>query len=324
MIVPDHWAEARIQHRAQGRQVTVRRYGWSMLSEADALRMAQARAQEALQRILAGEALERRERKRAYNGATGGPIREEVLARHGDDVVVTRNAYGARCLNSERVLFADIDFEVQAPARQGLLVFAVLALAAVGVGVSRAAVAGLMVLALLLALPLARAVHRLVLRLRGGPQQLARRRIRDFLARQPAWNLRIYRTPAGLRLLATHQAFDAASDEVQRFFAAVSADPVYVRMCTLQRCFRARLSAKPWRIGVTEHLRPRTGAWPVRPEQQASRAAWIARYEALAAGFAACHYEESLGSGVVDETVRLVIELHDRETRAQAIGVTLA
>ena len=37
-------------------------------------------------------------------GGIGLPIREEVLARNGDDVI-TRNSYGARCLNEPDVLF---------------------------------------------------------------------------------------------------------------------------------------------------------------------------------------------------------------------------
>jgi hypothetical protein len=99
MIVPDHWAEARKQHRASGKQITVRRYGWSATSEADALANAEARVDEALRRIVAGEKLDKREPKVPYNGAAGVPIREEVLARHGEQVI-TRNAYGAHCLNS--------------------------------------------------------------------------------------------------------------------------------------------------------------------------------------------------------------------------------
>ena len=108
MIVPDHWAEARRQHRSAAQRFTVRRFGWSTTSPADAERMAEARADEALQGLIAGQALARREPKVAYNGATGTPIREEVLARHGEHVI-TRNAYGARCLNTAKVLFADIE-----------------------------------------------------------------------------------------------------------------------------------------------------------------------------------------------------------------------
>lgn len=112
MIVPDHWAEARRVLRTIGGQVTVRRFGWSESSHLDAQSMAEIRAEEASQRILSGEKLSKREPKVPYNGADGVPIREEVLARHGEEVI-TRNGYGAHCLNPPRVLFADIDFAIK-------------------------------------------------------------------------------------------------------------------------------------------------------------------------------------------------------------------
>ena len=107
MIVPDYWAEAKRRHRTRERQTTVLRYGWSVSSLAEAQQMADQRADDALARILAGERLDRRELKVAYNGADGMPIREEVLERFGRHVV-TRNAYGAHCLNTPVGLFADI------------------------------------------------------------------------------------------------------------------------------------------------------------------------------------------------------------------------
>jgi len=95
MIVPQFWAEGRVRGRHDGRQVTVRRFGWSDTSQADAQANADDRAAEALRRVLAGERLDRREPKVPYNGADGLPIREEIVARHGD-TIITRNSYGAR------------------------------------------------------------------------------------------------------------------------------------------------------------------------------------------------------------------------------------
>ena len=40
MIVPQYWAEARRRHRDSKRQITVRRFGWSDVSERDAQIMA--------------------------------------------------------------------------------------------------------------------------------------------------------------------------------------------------------------------------------------------------------------------------------------------
>lgn len=326
MIVPDHWAEARRQHREAGRQLTVRRFGWSTTSADDAQAMADRRAEEALGRLLAGEKLLRREPKVPYNGAEGVPIREEVLARHGDEVV-TRNAYGARCLNTPAVLFADVDLDAAAGMRPVLGTFAVLAVLALAAGMLwggwRVAVGGL-VAALLLAAPLAKALARATVSLQGGAEARARRRLVAFVEAHAGWNVRLYRTPSGLRLLATHRPFAPDEAEVAAFFAAVAADPVYVRMCRNQHCFRARLTAKPWRIGVAAHLRPRPDVWPVSPEGLAVRASWVAGYEAKAAGYAACRYVESIGSGAVHERVRAVVDLHDRESRALDANAPLA
>jgi len=326
MIVPDHWAEARRQHREAGRQVTVRRFGWSTTSAADAQAMADARAEAALARLLAGEKLPRREPKVPYNGAHGVPIREEVLARHGEEVV-TRNAYGARCLNSPAVLFADVDFSPEAGVKPVLASFAVLAAAAL---LSALALTswrvglGLLLAALLLAAPLARLVRRTTVAAQGGPEARIRRRLARFVAAHAGWGVRLYRTPAGLRLLATHRPFAPDEAEVAAFFAAVAADPVYVRMCLNQRCFRARLTAKPWRIGIAGHLRPRPGVWPVSAQGMALRAAWVAGYEAKAARYAACRYVETVGSGELHERVRQVVALHDRESRALDEAAPLA
>lgn len=115
MIVPQYWAEARVQ-QLEPRQITVRRSGWSDISQEEAQAHAEARAREALERIASGEALSRREPRVPYNGAEGVPIREEILERHGE-TIITRNVYGARCLNTPDVAFADVDQNTQWPAR---------------------------------------------------------------------------------------------------------------------------------------------------------------------------------------------------------------
>jgi hypothetical protein len=326
MIVPEYWAEARKQHRASGRQLTVRRYGWSTTSEADALANAEARADEALRRILAGDKLDKREPKVPYNGAAGVPIREEVLARHGEQVI-TRNSYGAHCLNSPNALFADIDFKPDLSAKTAIVTFVVLALVATVTGLalkSWGTTFGLLFASLSAAAPLANLAVRIVVAVRGGAERIARARLVNFLSCNASWSVRLYRTPAGYRLLATHQPFGADSPIAQKFFAAVSADPIYVRMCTNQRCFRARLTAKPWRIGIAAHMRPRPGIWPVRPEHLAVRNQWLAKYESLASSYSACRYIESLGSGVVHEAIKEVVELHDEKSGALLSGAKIA
>lgn len=89
-------------------------------------------------------------------------------------------------------------------------------------------------------------------------------------------------------------------------------------MCLNQHCFRARVSAKPWRIGIGDHIRPRPGTWPVSPERLPERRAWLERYDHAAAGFAACRFIESLGKGASVPAAQAVRQLHDELCRAHA------
>lgn len=320
MIVPQYWAEARLQRpRSAGQgQVTVRRFGWSDLDPAEAQRMAEARAREAMDRVLGGEKLARREPKVPYNGAEGVPIREEVLARHGD-VVITRNAYGAQCLNTPDVLFADIDFDQTVGCRAVVAMVVALVVAAGVAGAVldsvKTAVVGSF-LALVLAYPLARALQALATRVRGGPERRARSMIETLARRQPGARLRLYRTPRGFRVLAVHRTFDPNGAEVAAWFDQLGVDPVYARMSRNQHCFRARLTAKPWRAGLPRHMPPRPGTWPVRPERLPERRSWVLNYEAHAANFAACAFIAELGDGPVDAKAAAVRDLHDRLSQA--------
>ena len=313
MLVPEFWAESSAKYRKRGNQVTIRRFGWSNDSQQDAEQMAETRAQEALLRVLAGEKLIRREPKVAYNGAEGVPIREEVLARHGE-VVISRNIYGARCLNTPDVLFVDIDFQEAQPAREVIWAVNVLALVAGAVGfqLSGFLLAVTFGLATLITgHMLASLFYRKRQRKDGGAEGQARRRVDAFIAAHPDWHLRLYRSPAGFRARAMHRTFDAGEAAVAECFRELGADPVYVRMCQRQNCFRARISPKPWNIGIAAHIKPRPGYWPVKPERLPERARWVEDYERKATGFASCRFVAALGSGQVDSRAEEVRALHD-------------
>ena len=327
MIVPQFWAEARL-HRARGKghgQVTVRRFGWSNTSQADAETMAKARVQEAFDKVVSGVKLPRSEPKIAYNGAHGLPIREEVLARHGD-IVITRNSYGAQCLNTPDVLFADIDFKNEPSARFFWLHALVLFIAAAAVSLWFKSPGVLLVcgfLALIGTRWLAAITHKILLSSRGGPERHTRKQIEAFIQSHPDWHLRIYRTPAGFRVLVMHRSFDPKDPQVTAFFHALGVDRIYAAMCMNQHCFRARVSPKPWRIGISSHMRPRPGVWPVKPEHLEKRQAWICEYEKRARDFASCAFVETIGSATVDPKPEAVRDLHDRLSQAQS-GLVIA
>lgn len=142
-------------------------------------------------------------------------------------------------------------------------------------------------------------------------------RVEAFIAAHPDWHLRLYRTPAGLRVLAMHQTFPPHDDAVARLFQSLRADPLYEVMCKVQHCFRARLTAKPWRIGMGRRIRPTVAAWSREQANLPERLAWIADYERKAAGFAACRYQGSLGdTSRVDPKAERVQRLHDAMARA--------
>jgi hypothetical protein len=326
MIVPSYWAEARARHRDGKRQITIKRFGWSNESVEAASAMAQARANEALAEAVAGKQLKKLERKVAYNGAEGVPIREEVISRHGDSVI-TRNAYGARCLNSPTALFADVDFVTSPNGKSILAVVTGFALIALllgvflhrwGVGLVLFIVGGWLSPYLIKLFVATR------MRLTGGLLSITKVRIEKFIAERPGWGVRVYETPAGLRLLATHRQFASDEPEVRAFFDAVHADKVYRQMCINQKCFRARLTAKPWRIGISDHIRPRPGVWPINADKLPLRNAWIAKYEEAAANAAACRYVETIGNSKIDANLAETVSLHDQESQALDVSKPIA
>ncbi len=318
MIVPEYWAEARRHTRHQGRSVTVRRFGWSDDSEAAAQAHAESRAQAAFDAVLAGEALPRREALTSY-GVLGVPIREEIVARDGD-VVITRNSYGALCLNTPDVLFADMDFEARPSG--WALPMSVVALMLVGVTAAAAMAmdwrlaVGLAIAWLVLANRITLAFRRRAFDRDGGAEARAIARVAGFADAKPDWHLRAYRTPKGLRVLVVHRTFAPREPDVDRLFAALAADRLYATMCRLQHCFRARLTPKPWRIGIKRHIKPRSAAWSRAQARLPARLDWIADYETKAAGFAACRFVRAFGPDAVDPRAGRVMELHDRLSRA--------
>jgi hypothetical protein len=296
--IPEYWAECRLQLQRDQRQISVRRFGWSDVSHVDAERHAEQRAQEALQKIASGQKLPRRERKTGYNGADDIPIREEVLER-ARDFLITRNSYGALCLNSPNVFFADIDFVGAKFTRAQFwlsLVFAAVGSAALIAAASNVVLAAMAFIPLVgLCLLLVYFAQNLLMALRGGSQRVAYRRIESFSHKHPDWHLRVYRTPRGYRVMAMHETLEPRSAAVADAFAQLDVDPTYARMCRSQNCFRARLTAKPWRTSMEQRIS--RAIWPIEdPVKLQTRQAWVKQYERVAEQYAACQFEVALGA----------------------------
>jgi hypothetical protein len=130
---------------------------------------------------------------------------------------------------------------------------------------------------------------------------------RYWLARNPDWGFRAYRTRAGLRLLATHAPVEPlASLETM---TQLGADPLYVKLCKAQQSFRARLTPKPWRC----EMRAPDVRWPFENEKLAQRfEEWRAEYARKSRGYATCSLIRTLGSAQVHPEAAEVMRVHDR------------
>lgn len=349
MLVPKFWASSKLRHRADKKQITIQRWGWSDVSVEQAQQHADVRVREAMDQLLLTWPklrLPKREPKVAYNGAEGVPIREEIIAQQGTDVV-TRNSYGALCLNTPDVMFVDVDEEwISRPPPAKLwprfLLAAALALvwwvvwasgkpAALDPYASCSGLPGfgdyfrvglrglwgfawrtLFFLAALYWLNLWRwqwFVHR-----NGGLMGMVRKGLSEQSVRG-YWA--VYKTPKGARLLALHRTFDASSEESGALMKSLWADPVYVAMCRRQGCFRARVSAKPWRIPGMDRMRG--PVWPVEGEALERRLRWVAGYEAVQSGYAACTLVELFGEAhLLDPRAEAVRKWHDQLSQSSS------
>jgi hypothetical protein len=140
------------------------------------------------------------------------------------------------------------------------------------------------------------------------------------VASHPEWRVRVYRTSAGLRYLVTHDVFSPTAPETHAAMNALGADPQYVKLCQVQKTFRARLTPKPWRIGVENP--PVTFPYD-GPGEEAEMRAWEARYDAASRSRATCRFIEEIGNGAEHPDVAPLRALHDEHTRATS-GLPLA
>jgi hypothetical protein len=249
-------------------------WGWSDHSLEAAAQLAQERATKVANLLRAGTSPNS---SNAYYADR--PIREQVLRELGGShptAIISRNAYGAEILNSTTALFVDVD--LPAPKKPKLLDRLFGSKAPATTTPSAAEVAALQ-----------------------AAEQWAKS--------HAGWSWRIYRTAAGLRLLATHQTFSPHDPVVTAAFEALGADPLYRQLCRVQQCFRARLTPKPWRVGVKK----KTPEWPWKDAAAEQKfAKWDQSYRQANQGFATCELIQTVESNEIHPDLRELVSLHDQ------------
>ncbi|HWF19889.1 MAG TPA: hypothetical protein VG754_11505 [Verrucomicrobiae bacterium] len=211
------------------------------------------------------------------------PFREQVLHEIRTDAgdlaaVVTRNSYGCQVLNTARVMFVDIDLPEPKSGGFFKMLFG-----------------------------------------KAGPplvtQEVAMAKIEKWSSQRPEWGWRIYRTRAGLRLMATHALVEPNSPDAEEVFEKLGADPLYRKLCQTQKCFRARLTPKPWRCGI----RSKPARWPwLDARQEKLFQKWDAQYQSFSFNWATCALLSQIGNPTVHPEVQPILKLHDGATRVES------
>ncbi len=217
------------------------------------------------------------------------PLREPVIQtltnQQGERIaVVTRNAAGCLVLNTAQVMFIDLDFDtaLRTDWRQSLAAF------------------------------WGRITGRRTAQPDAEQQLLAR--VRDWHAREARdWQVRVYRTRAGLRLLVGHQRFDPTAATTQKLMRRLRSDQRYIQLCAIQACFRARLTPKPHRIGF--YRPPDRYPWTTEEEINRQRQ-WETKYAARSQGFTVCRWLGDLGPPRLHPDAWEIQRFHDAQTLA--------
>ena len=153
-------------------------------------------------------------------------------------------------------------------------------------------------------------------RLFGGavedPGAAALSRLETFQQKNQQYSFRIYKTKNGFRYLVSSGEFNPESEEVARIMDALGADPLYAKLCRAQKCFRARVSPKPWRCGLTSP----SSRFPFASSEERERfRVWEKDYDSAAVACSTAKYLKSIGSKQAD-SLGAIIELHDSLCRA--------
>ncbi|HEY8656919.1 MAG TPA: hypothetical protein VIN34_09320 [Candidatus Limnocylindria bacterium] len=135
-------------------------------------------------------------------------------------------------------------------------------------------------------------------------------RLEQVTRDRPELAFRVYGTPAGSRYFCTSHSFDPTAPETTALLEGLGSDPKYVLLCRIQRCFRARLTPKPWRAGQQPIA--------VSPTEGISRGD-LDRFLGTMSGYAAARFLRVVGaaSEPLPEIAPLV-EQHDRWCQASS------
>lgn len=279
MRIPRFWITRKVRQDVNGKEMEIDCSGWSFHDAAEAAAKALERADAVFRALREGRD------KKEYHLYLDRPVKEEIVGEYdaeGAGILVTRTGYGSLVLNTDTVMFIDIDEPEGLSSGGGLM----------------GALAGLF----------------------GGKRkdpkaewlEAARAHAREVCA-EAGLSMRLYRTSKGLRGLVTDRLFKTKDPATVALLNRFRADELYVRLCRAQDCFRARLTPKPWRCDAL----PPPAAFPYgTPAQEARQREWEGKYAERIKSYATCAFLETVGNGAAHPAAGKVAQLHDGMTRS--------
>lgn len=338
MLIPTYWAQSCLEIKHRGKDTHIWRFGWSNISQKDAENHAKARCEAALDTLTRTGKIKFFDVRDNYLGLERQlPIKEQVLERFDDGSVLTVNSYGASCLNVPDVLILDIDNEdvlthlatlstTKKPAPiqlRWVVLMSVLVCLALGQVINPFLAMALLLPMLVLMMCITdwiddkRAVAwqvRVVQKV-GGFERFVSETLAAF-AKTQDMSFRLYATPNGFRVIATNRHYLPNDEMAERCFEALFVDKRYAHLCKIQRCFRSRVTAKPWRMAEKLGVLPTKQFWvddrySWQNQLIGLRQAWLKEYHANARQYRACRFVASFGTQQ-DDGVMAFVALHDR------------
>jgi hypothetical protein len=201
MKIYKYWTIEKQRILIDGVEQEITCYGGSNVSVEDARGKAKEKAQK-IQRKIAGE-------KHLFEDYQA-EIREELLQTIDDHSAITRNRYGARVLNVEKLMILDID--KPKPAAGGL--------------------GGLF-----------------KKKDTRPPKEQIFEMVRNLATTKYGnYAFRIYETFQGARVIVLGKEFDPRDGGTKKIMDEFNCDPLYTLLCIKQGCYRARLTPKPSRM----------------------------------------------------------------------------
>jgi len=145
-----------------------------------------------------------------------------------------------------------------------------------------------------------------------------------LVAVRPDFSFRVYATTAGLRYLCTSRLFQPETLESEDVLKCLKSDKRYVLLCRKQKCYRARLTPKPWRC-----YKKITVAPPATPEAALEPQGFLATLLRIffrsdgtktitlhrPEDFATCRYIKTVGANVSTMLPEIaeIVRVHDEQ-----------